>query len=106
MLKHQNPASVPYNPYSFGFTQVFNIAQTKYSAAYADVPLTENSGLGISLLYFDYGNMPRTYSDGSGGYTENGSFGANDKLVSLSYVFQSNSCRNCFVKLQTVGQRN
>lgn len=104
MLKHQNPASIPYNTYSFGFTQVFNIAQTKYSAAYADVPLTKNSGLAISLLYFDYGNMPRTYSDGSGGYTENGSFGANDKLVSLGYGLKFNKAISAGIAIKYVKQ--
>lgn len=104
ILKHQNPSSIPYNPYSFGFTQVFNIAQTKYSAAYADIPLTENSGLGFSFLYFDYGNMPRTYSDGSGGYIENGTFGANDKLISLAYGLKFNNKISAGVALKYVKQ--
>ncbi|GAB1401531.1 hypothetical protein MASR1M68_04420 [Elusimicrobiota bacterium] len=81
----QNSNLMPSDWYEFNFTQGFHLVDTKYSAACANLPLSKYSTFGISVVYFDYGNIPRTYSDGLGGYIENGQFGASDKVFSLSY---------------------
>lgn len=85
IIRKQNPPLIPFDSYSFNFTQGFYLAETKYSSAFANLPVSKYSSIGISVVYFDYGSMLKTYDDGSGGYIEAGRFGANDKVVSLTY---------------------
>jgi hypothetical protein len=85
VISSQNPVLMISGFYDFSFTQAFYLVETKYNSVCARLPLGKSSALGISVVYFDYGNIAKTYSDGSGGYTENGSFGASDKVISLSY---------------------
>lgn len=85
IIQSQNPSLIPFNSYSFTFTQVLHLVETKYSVASVSLPVSQYSGLGVSVILFDYGSMPRTYSNGSGGYIEDGQFGATDKVVTLSY---------------------
>ncbi len=85
IIRTQNPPLMPADSYLFNFTQGFHFAETKYNAALANLPVGKNSVIGVSLVYFNYGSMPKTYSDGLGGYIEDGSFGATDKVLSLSY---------------------
>lgn len=85
VISSQNPVLLITGFYDFSFTQAFYLVDTKYNSICTKLPLSKSSALGISVVYFDYGNIAKTYSDGSGGYTENGSFGASDKVISLSY---------------------
>ncbi|MDD5021665.1 MAG: hypothetical protein PHR82_05955 [Endomicrobiaceae bacterium] len=85
VISSQNPVLMITGSYDFYFTQAFYLVDTKYNSVCARLPLGKSSAFGISVVYFDYGNITKTYSDGSGGYTENGSFGASDKVVALSY---------------------
>lgn len=84
-VSSQNPVLMITGKYDFSFTQAFYLSDTKYNSACARFPTGKLSSFGISAVYFDYGSMTKTYGDGSGGYTESGSFGASDKIITLSY---------------------
>ncbi|MFA7073911.1 MAG: PorV/PorQ family protein [Endomicrobiaceae bacterium] len=80
-----NPSMIPFAPRSLILTHAVYLEDTNYSVAGFNLPLNNKSGLNISCVYFDLGSMTRTIDNGAGGYTEQGKFGANDKVFNISY---------------------
>lgn len=80
-----NPAIVPFLETSVTLSHAIYLVDTSYSVISANYNINNKSSINLSALYFNYGNMDKTFDDGSGGYIQNGSFDANDKLVSFSY---------------------
>lgn len=85
-----NPSVIPFAPRSLILTHAAYLEDTNYSVAGFNLPLNDKSGLNISCVYFDLGSMTRTLDDGAGGYIEQGKFGANDKVVNISYGMKIN----------------
>lgn len=81
-----NPAVIPFAPYMLVLTHAVHIENTGYSAACFNVPINKNSGIGVSVVYFDMGTLTRMSETG----IEQGTFGANDKVVTLSYGLKFN----------------
>jgi len=81
-----NPSVIPFSPYSLIVTHAVYIENTGYSVACFNVPVTKNSGIGISVTYLDLGSLDRMSDTG----VQQGSFGASDKVVSLSYGLKFN----------------
>lgn len=80
-----NPSVIPFMKRSFMLTHAAYMQDTNYSVAGINVPLNEKSGLNVACTYFDLGKIARTVEDGLGGYTEQGEFGAADKVLNISY---------------------
>lgn len=79
-----NPSIIPFLSRSIILSHSIYVQDTKYSVGDINIPLNKNSGLNVSFCYFDMGKMDKVIEYG-GGYTEDGTFGANDKLVTISY---------------------
>lgn len=79
-----NAAMIPFLFRSLTLTHVVYLEDMRYSVGDINVPLNENSGINFSFCYFDSGKMDK-YLDDDGGYKEDGSFNATDKVFNLSY---------------------
>lgn len=80
-----NPSVIPFLSRSVTFTYMSYLEDTGYGLAGVNVPVGKSSGINFSFSYFDLGTMKRTVEDGLGGYTEDGNFGAGDKIFNISY---------------------
>lgn len=79
-----NPSLIPFLSRSIILSHSIYIEDTKYSVGDVNIPLSKNSGLNIGFCYFDMGKMDR-YIEYGDGYTQDGSFDANDKVFNISY---------------------
>jgi len=79
-----NPAIIPFLSRTIILTHSIYLQDTSYSVGDLNIPINKTSGINFSFCYFDMGSMTRTIKDVSG-YSESGSFNANDKVCALSY---------------------
>ena len=85
-----NPSIVPYMENAVILSHAIYLTDTNYTVLGANYNIDKKSAINFSFLYFNYGSMDKTFDDGAGGYVRNGSFDANDKLVSFSYARKPN----------------
>ena len=95
-----NPSVIPFSPYSLIVTHAVHIEDTGYSVACFNLPINKNSGIGVSVVYFDLGSLTRMSETG----VEQGSFGASDKVVSLSYGLKVNQTISAGVSVKYLQQ--
>ena len=81
-----NPAIVPFLENSVILSHAIYLADTNYTVIGGNYNIDKKSAINVSLLYFSFGSMDKTFDDGAGGYIKQGSFDASDKLLSVSYA--------------------
>lgn len=99
-----SPAVVPFLQNSVILSHAIYLVDTSYTILGGNYNINEKSGINLSFLYFNYGSMDRYLDDGSGGYIRQGSFEANDKLVSISYARKFNNNITCGLSLKYMSQ--
>lgn len=85
-----NPSIIPYSSYYLLFSHAVYLADTNYNVLSFNLPVTDKSSVGISIVYFDFGSMQKTLETSSGDYIIAGDFSANDKIFSFSYGLKIN----------------